>query len=283
MAVARHGVGTRAALGAVLSQVHPVFMLPPVAAAWFGAIIAMEFSVITGGIHSLAIFAAVYTAHVKDGFIDYHHRGEDDDHPLTVHGCRVCLIGSTTLFFGCLLALGLTVDWIAVAVTLPGWVIGYLHAPYLDMNPVGATFGYPTGIALAIIGGYYVQTGTFDPTAIAFAVVFFTLLGGIKTIDDAQDREYDRSIGKPTFAARFGDSGARMAAGVLMASALLMVVAWVALGRFPPSTIAAAVVFSPFAWLGLRSGPGVGTALLIRSAYLFLALLIVAVWFRPLS
>lgn len=282
MAVARHGVGTRATLGAVASQVHPVFMLPPVAAAWFGAIIAMEFSLLTGGIHSLAIFAAMYTAHVKDGFIDFHVRGEDTDHPLTVTGCRWCLVGASTLFFACLLALWVTVDWVAVALTLPGWIIGYLHAPQLDMNPIGATIGYPVGIGLAIVGGFYVQTATVSPTALAFALVFIVLLSGVKTIDDAQDLGYDRSIGKPTIAVLVGSDGARVFAGTSMVAALVLVPAFVAVGLFPVGTVIAAIVFAPLAAVGLRSSPTVGTALLIRSCYLFLALLIAAVWFDPL-
>ena len=283
MAVARHGVGTRATVAAMASQIHPVFMLPPVAAAWFGAIIAMEFSLITGGIHSIAIFAATYTAHVKDGYTDFYVRGEDDDHPLTIRGCRVCLVGASTLFFGCLVALWIAVDWIAVALTLPGWLIAYLHAPQLDMNPIGATFGYPVGIGLAIVGGYYVQAGAIHPTALALALVFVVLLGGVKTIDDTQDLAYDRSIQKRTIAAMFGRQTARMIAGLLMASALVLLLVFVLLSLVPPETIAAIVVFVPLALLGLRADPEVGTALLIRSSYLFLAVLIGAVWFEPLG
>ncbi|MFD1525434.1 ubiquinone biosynthesis protein UbiA, partial [Halolamina salina] len=37
MGIARHGSGPAALLGAYASQVHPVFMLPPVATALFGA------------------------------------------------------------------------------------------------------------------------------------------------------------------------------------------------------------------------------------------------------
>lgn len=281
MAVARHGEGTRAALGALASQIHPVFMLPPVAASWFGAIIAMEFSLLTGGIHSLAIFAAVYTAHVKDGYVDFYARGEDDDHPLTVAGCRVCLLGAGVLCFACLVALWIVVDPIAVVLTLPGWLIGYFHAPQLDMNTIGATFGYPAGIGLAIVGGYYVQTGGIAGAVLAFAVVFFLLLGGIKTIDDTQDRAYDRSIGKPTMAVVFGRGGARIIAAILMTTGLVLVPVFAWFGLFPLATVVGVILFAPLAVLGLRAGPVIGTALLIRASYLFLALLVAAVWFDP--
>lgn len=281
MAVARHGRGPQATVDAVASQIHPVFMVPPVAAAWFGAMLAMEFSLRTGIIHSLAIFAAVYTAHVKDGYIDFHIRGEDDDLPLTPWGCRVCLAGSTGLFFLCLGGLWIVADWIAVVLTFPGWVIGYFHAPQLDMNPIGVTLGYPTGISLAILGGYYVQTETLAPIAFGFAVVFIILLAGVKTIDDAQDVSYDRSIGKPTIAAQFGDRSARILASVLFALALSLVVLFAIVEFFPRATILASVVFAPIGVIALKSDPRTGTALLIRGAYLFLAVLLAAVWFRP--
>jgi len=89
MAIARHEHGLQADLRALLSQVHPVFMLPPLAASWFGAAVAGEFALSVGAIHMTAIFFAVYTAHVKDGYVDFHRRGEDDDHPMTIRGCRL--------------------------------------------------------------------------------------------------------------------------------------------------------------------------------------------------
>jgi hypothetical protein len=86
---ARHGTGLRADLSALASQVHPVFMLPPLASSWFGSMLAGEFSLALGALHMTAVFLAVYTAHVKDGYVDFHLRGEDDDHPITEPGCRL--------------------------------------------------------------------------------------------------------------------------------------------------------------------------------------------------
>jgi hypothetical protein len=80
-------------------------MLPPVAASWFGAVLAGLASVPLGLLHATAVFAALYTAHVKDGYVDFHRRGEDDDHPLTAGGCRIALAGATLVFGGCLVAL----------------------------------------------------------------------------------------------------------------------------------------------------------------------------------
>ena len=283
MAIARHGQGPRPVVGALLSQVHPVFMLPPVAASWFGSILAGRFSVVVGGIHMVAIFLAVYTAHVKDGYIDFHRRAEDDDHPLTVEGCRLALLGSSLAFFAVMGVLWAVVDWVAVALTVPGWLIGFNHAPRLDRHPIGATMGYPTGIALAIIGGLYVQTGVLSSVAIAFGLVFLVLLSGVKVIDDAQDEHYDRSIDKRTVAVSLGIGRARRLSVGLMGLALVGVVGFAAVGTFPVETVLAVPVFGVVAGLAHRADPEIATMLLVRGSYLFLAVLIGAVWFRPLG
>ena len=283
MPIARHGEGLRANFGALASQVHPVFMLPPLAASWFGSMIAGSFGLALGALHMVAIFAAVYTAHVKDGYVDFHLRGEDDDHPLTERGCKLALAGSTALFFACLASLWYAVDPLAALITLPCWLIAYHHAPQLDLNPVGATTGYPAGIALAILGGFYVQTTTITPTALAFALVFLVLLSGVKVIDDAQDYEYDRSIEKRTVAVVVGEERARLAAYVLIVAGLALVVGFAGLALFPPETILATLAFGAVAAVAWRAEPDLATSLLIRGAYVFLALLLAAVWFRPLG
>ncbi|MFC4552258.1 MULTISPECIES: UbiA family prenyltransferase [Halorussus] len=283
MSLSRRGSGIVPATRALASQVHPVFMLPPVASSLFGGVLAGTFSPLSGLLHATAIFAAVYTAHVKDGYVDFYIRGEDDDHPLTKSGCERALAGSTALFAACTAGLWLTVGVGAALVTVPTWLIGYHHAPQLDTNPVTTTTGYPLGIALAILGGYYVQAGTLAATPVAFAAVFLVLLSGVKVIDDAQDFEYDRSIEKRTVAVALGRERARTAAYALMACALALVVGFAALAVFPPSSAAAVAGFGAVALFARRAEPELATMLLVRGSYVFLALLLVAVWFRPLS
>ena len=281
MAIARHGRGVRADVGALASQVHPVFMLPPLAASAFGAVLADGFDAALLALHLTAVFAALYTAHIKDGYVDFYRRGEDDDHPLTAVGCRAALAGATLVFFACLLVIGLLVDVRAALLTLPGWIIGYLHAPQLDLNPVGATAGYPAGIAFALLGGYYVQATALSATVVAFAAVFLVVLSGIKTIDDAKDHEYDRSIGKRTVAVLLGPGRARRFAYGLMAFGMAAVVALAVAGVFPPASVFAPVVFGVVAAFAWRAGEdaSLATKLLIRGSYLFLAVLVAAVWF----
>ena len=255
-------------------------MLPPLAASAFGAVLADGFDAALLALHLTAVFAALYTAHIKDGYVDFYRRGEDDDHPLTAVGCRAALAGATLVFFACLLVIGLLVDVRAALLTLPGWIIGYLHAPQLDLNPVGATVGYPAGIAFALLGGYYVQTAALSATVVAFAAVFLVVLSGIKTVDDAKDYEYDRSIGKRTVAVLLGPGRARRFAYGLMAFGMAAVVALALAGVFPPASVFAPVVFGVVAAFAWRAGEdaSLATKLLIRGSYLFLAVLVAAVW-----
>lgn len=283
MDVARHGDGIGAAIRALASQIHPVFMLPPVASSVFGAALSGRFDVALALLHATAAFSALYTAHVKDGYIDFFGRGEDDDHPLTAAGCRLAMALSTALFAACLVAIGWLVSPLAALLTLPGWLIGYLHAPQLDMNPIGATTGYPLGIAFATVGGYFVQTETLTPTVVGFAGVFLCILSGIKTIDDAKDYDYDRSIGKRTVAVVLGRQRAHQTAYGLMSLGLVAVLALALVSVFPLGAALATVPFAAVAVIARRSEPKLATMLLVRGSYLFLAVLVAVVWLEPLG
>jgi lycopene cyclase domain-containing protein len=246
-------------------------------------VLATDFEPALAGVHLVAVFFGLYTAHLKDGYVDFHVRGEDDDHPLTARGCRLALVGSTLGFFLALGGILLLVGPVAALLTLPGWLVGYFHAPQLDTNPVTATAGYPTGIALALVGGFYVQTGAVTPMVAAFGGIFLVALSGVKVVDDATDHAYDRSIGKRTVAVVLGPVRARSVAYLLMGVGMFAVLALAVEGVFPPSAPAAAAVFAVVAGLAYRAPPDLATKLLVRGAYLFLAVLVAAVWFRPLD
>ena len=283
MAFARDDTGIRADLDALASQVHPVFMLPPVAASAFGAVIAGRIAPASLLLHAAATFFAVYTAHVKDGYIDFYGRGEDDDHPLTAAGCRRALVGAGVGFVVAGVGLWVVVGPGAAALALPMWLLGFLHAPQFDTNPVTTTLGYPLGIATAIVGGFYAQAGAIGGNALAFAVVFAVTLAGVKIIDDATDYDYDRSIDKRTVAVVLGRTRARRLAYALLYAGFTLVVVFAVDGRFPPAAPAAAVAFGAVAAVTTRADAELATMLLVRGAYVFLALLVASVWFRPLA
>ena len=283
MRVARHGTGVRADVDALLSQVHPVFMLPPLATAVFGGILAGSLDTATATVHVVAMFFAVYTAHVKDGYVDFHVRGEDDDHPLTVRGCRVALLASSLGFWTATAALAVVASPVTAVLAAPTWMIAYNHAPTLDVHAVTTTLGYPTGIALCLLGGYHAQSGTLAPEALAFAGIFLVLLAGIKIIDDTQDYAYDLSIQKRTVAVVLGQAGARKLAYSLQALAMLLTTIAAVFGVIPLGALLGVGAFGLVALVASRADPEIATMLLVRAAYVFLAFLVAAVWLRPFA
>lgn len=282
MRITRHGAGTTTIARALASQVHPVFMLPAVAASAIGGLLARDVTSLLLVLHMGIVFCELYTAHVKDGYVDFHIRGEDDDHPLTEEGCRLVLLGTSLLVFLGVLIL-LTSVPIGALLTLPGWLIAFFHAPQLDMNPVTATAGYPLGITFTVVSAYYVQAGTLSLTVLAVACVLFVLLSGIKIIDDAKDYDYDRSIDKRTVAVVLGRPTARKAAFVILASGVGLVVLLALTTVFPISSVVAAAAFVLIAAATRGMDAKHTTMILIRASYVFLALLIAAVWFKPLG
>ena len=283
MAFARRSDGVQADLAALASQVHPVFMLPPLAASVFGAILAGRVEPVPLTLHVLAAFFAVYTAHVKDGYVDFYGRGEDDDHPMTAVGCRRALVGSTLGFAAVTAALGVVAGPVTAALAVPMWLLGFLHAPQFDTNPVTTTLGYPLGIAVAIVGGYHAQAGTLAAEPLAAGLVFLTTLAGVKIIDDSKDYEYDCSIDKRTVAVVLGRARARRFAYALVYAGFTLVVVFAVDGTLPAASPLAAVAYGVVTVYATRADAELATMLLIRGAYVFLALLVVAVWFRPLA
>ncbi|WP_181686951.1 lycopene cyclase domain-containing protein [Halorhabdus salina] len=287
MGVARHRSGTGPAVRALASQIHPVFMLPPVAVSLIGSLLAARetgsFVPTVTALHATAIFAAVYTAHVKDGYVDFFVRDEDDEHPLSAAGCRLALVVAGSVFVVALAGVFLTAGLGAAALTAPTWALGYFHAPQLDTNPITATGGYPGGIALSLLGAFVAGHGSLTPTVFGLAGVLLAVLLGIKIIDDGQDYAYDRSIGKRTVAVVLGPNRARRLAEGFLAAGLLGVAILAAVGVFPTGTILAVFAFGAVAAIARRADPRLATMLLVRGAYVFLALLLVALWYRPFT
>ena len=80
-----------------------------------------------------------------------------------------------------------------------------------------------------------------------------------------------------------GPSAAHRVASALMVLGLVGVVGFVLAGVVPPSSVAAVVGFGAVALVARQADPELATMLLIRASYVFLALLVAAVWFRPFA
>jgi lycopene cyclase domain-containing protein len=69
----------------------------------------------------------------------------------------------------------------------------------------------------------------------------------------------------------------------LLYAGFTLVVVFAVDGRFPPAAPVAAVAFGAVAAVTTRADAELATMLLVRGAYVFLALLVASVWFRPLA
>jgi len=112
--------------------------------------------------------------------------------------------------------------------------------------------------------------------------VFTTILCGIKTVDDATDYAYDKSINKRTVAVVLGRQRARQVAHWFMIAGMAAVVLLAGLGVFPPTAALAPVAFGAVFVVSRRAAEKQATMLLIRGSYVFLAVLVAAAWFQPL-
>jgi len=282
MALARDTAGVDTTARALWSQVHPVFMTPPLAASLFGAILAGTVDPLTAAVHVVAMFAAVYTAHVKDGYVDFHVRGEDDDHPLTERGCRIALGLSTAVFALCCVVLGLLVEPVAVVLVVPTWLIAYHHAPQLDMNPVTATTGYPWVLPYPCSGVLRASRDDWGRSARFRRRLPHAPLRDqgdrrhaglrVRSLDRETDRR-GRRRPRPCVQRRLRTDDCRTTGR----------------GRFrhrsslPLTSLLAVLAFVAVAGVARRADPELATMLLIRGSYVFLAVLVAAVRFDPLG
>jgi len=259
MPIARHRSGPLVALRALGSQVKPRFMAPALAASVYGGLLAAAsagppsdglaaavagLSLSPAAVHLLATFLALYTAHVKDGLVDFYERGEDEALPLTREGCRVAIVGSGVGFAACALALWWLVGPLSALLTVPLWPLGYLHAPWLDRGPVGTSTDYAVGVALVVLGGNAVQAHHVSPVALGVAGVFIPVLAAGAVLLDVEDRDVDERVGKRTVPTVLGPRGAtRLAAGLVALSAAL-VAGLVVVGVLPTAALVAAAVLA---------------------------------------
>lgn len=233
--------GMSRSFGDALAYVRPTFMLPAVGMSAYGALLAPATSFDPGvaALHAVAVGLALFVAHLRDGLIDGHVRGEEEPR-LSVPAFR------WSIRVGTVAGVALAAALFAVAGALAGLSIlgllalALLHAPYLDRHPVTVTVDYPVGIGLTIVGGYAAQEPALPAAVVAVAGLFVGLLSGIKLGIDALDAAFDRSIDKRTVPVALGRRGAeRVAVGVFGATALAT--AGVALALRTPAVFAAAI------------------------------------------
>jgi len=228
----------RVRLGGLPSQVKPTFMLPALGTALAGAVLAPSVDPLAALAHALAVGAALYTAHLVDEYVDAHVRGEDVP-SVPVRVLRPAVAGASLVFWGSIAVLWVAGHVAGVIATVPLWVLGLLHAPALDRHPVAVTVDYPAGIALALVGGFLVQTGRLTPGVSTIAVALAVVLAGVTVAVDDLDRSFDRTVAKRTVPVVLGPRGAAVIAAGAQVLAALLVAAVAVAGTLPPTSLLA--------------------------------------------
>ena len=123
-------------------------------------------------------------------------------------GLGVCLL----LALGVGVALAQIGGWPVAAIGLAGMVsaVAYTAGPYpLGYHGLGDLFVFLFFGLAAVAGTTFVQTGTWEPLALALAVPVGGIASAVLTVNNARDRETDARVGKRTMAVRLGARGVR--------------------------------------------------------------------------
>jgi len=263
-------------LRSLATQVKPRFMLPAVATAGFGTLLAPTVAPTVAGSHVLCVALALYIAHLRDEYVDAHVRGEEE--PSVTR--RLLSAATVTAVVGFILSLGalwLLTDALAAALTLPLLAFALLHAPYLDTNPITVSADYPLAIGLVICGGYAAQTGMVPEWLIWVAGAFVLVLVGATVALDRLDRAFDATIDKLTVPVVLGDRRAALLSAGLVAAGGALVVIGVGAGTLPAPTLVAAVVPMLAAVASYRAPPRRAVAIQMAAAYPFASMLFLTI------
>ncbi len=158
---------------------------------------------------------------------------------------------------------------VVLAIGIAGMVsaVAYTGGPYpLGYHGLGDVFVFLFFGLAAVAGTVFVQTGTWEPVALAVGVPMGLLAAAVLTVNNIRDIETDANVGKRTLPVRLGRSGAAAYYGLLLAVPYGVVAALVAAGELPRPALAV-LVSAPLAFKlhGIvrtrRDGPALNKAL----------------------
>ena len=219
-------------IAGLLAHVRPVFMLPVAATSVCGALLASSVSAGVVALHAGAVTTTLFVAHLRDGFVDGHVRGEETP-PLSVAAYRWATAVAVIVVLALTSLLVLTAGLLAAFSVLALLCLALLHAPYLDRHPVPVTVDYPLGIAITLCGGFAAQADGLMAGVLAVAAAVAALLSGIKVGIDRLDAAFDATVGKRTVPVIASETGATWVAVGCFAAAALVVLGAVGTGILP--------------------------------------------------
>lgn len=146
---------------------------------------------------------------------------------------------------GLALVIGLYLTWVRGPLVLVIGVaaiiaaVAYTGGPYpLGYHGLGELFVFVFFGLTAVVGTYWVQTGTTTPLVWLMAVPPGLIITAVLVVNNLRDIEQDRVAGKRTVAVRIGASATRAEYVTCMAGAYLVVSAAAVAGALPFATLA---------------------------------------------
>ncbi len=124
----------------------------------------------------------------------------------------------------------------------------YSGGPYpLASHGLGEIAAYVYFGLVAVVGCYFIQTGTTDASAWLLASAVGLLNAAIMLVNNTRDRTTDIKAGKNTLAVRLGLERSQLLYQMLIAAPYLMVTLGWLMGMLPGATVAACAASIPMA------------------------------------
>lgn len=215
---------------ALALEVRPLPTVAAMTAAVTG--MAMGGSVAGWPAYALLVATVLFASHLKDAWVDWYVRGEDQRFPwgrwpqtgelLSERGLFAAMAATLALFAGLLV-----LHWLRgappafFAVALVGAALALSYAPVLDRLPLGSAASYPLGVGLAVVAGGLLSAGRLVPETLLYAAPLVVALAGAKVVEDLIDAGHDAELGKRTVPVALGKARAKDAGYAAVALGLL--------------------------------------------------------------
>lgn len=207
-------------------------MIAALTAGLTGFAFAHAFNIILLLPFLLSIFLALFSAHLKDTYIDYYVEKEDVTYRFGRFDSSYGLLSKKNLVNGILFSM-LIFSLLTIYLTIfrffylifgiIGMLLALTYSEKLSKNSVGACIGYPLGVSLVLVGGYYLQTSAFNPIVIIFSMILLLFLSSGKIIEDMIDMKHDKLFNKNTIPVLLGTKKNKMFGYALAYLSLIMV------------------------------------------------------------
>jgi len=156
-------------------------------------------------------------------------------------------------------ALGLYLAWVRgplvllIGIAAMIAAVAYTGGPYpLGYHGLGELFVFIFFGPTAVVGTYWVQTGTTNAAAWLMSVPIGLIITGVLVVNNLRDIEQDRAVGKRTIAVRIGARATRAEYVACIASAYMILIGAIVLGVVPVAA-AVALLSAPLAYRTVRS------------------------------